>query len=100
MSPRLSRALLLIPVALACLTYAAFLNLEPKALDWVAQLLRFHLLIACYWVTVIAALASLLLVRRHPKVTIASLILTALILYPPTETALFMTIWSIRGFAP
>src|SRR5580693_9912527 len=82
-----TRVLVVAPVPFAFLTYAAFLRLEPKALDWAAQVLKFDLFIGCFWATVVMGIAALLFIRRHPRLTTGSLILTALILWPVAETA-------------
>ena len=98
MSRNLSRMLVLLPVALAGLTYIVYL--QPKAIEEVLEVRRLHLLLVCYWVTVVVALLCLLRVRRHPKLIIASVIATILLLFPQTETVLVLTTWSIKGFAP
>jgi len=90
--------LVLLPVALAGLTYIVYL--QPKAIEEALEVRRLHLLLACYWLTVAVCLLCLLLARRHPKLVIASVIATILLLLPQTETVLVLTTWSIRGFGP
>lgn len=94
----LSRVLAFLPIALALFSYIVYL--QPKALADLVEVRRLHLLLACYWVTVAVALLCLLLARRHPKLIIASVIATVLLLFPQTETVLVLTTWSIKGFAP
>jgi hypothetical protein len=56
-------------------------------------------MLVLYWASVVAALLVAYRYRRRVSVAIAELIFTALILYPPSQTALTLTLWVVNGTA-
>jgi hypothetical protein len=57
-------------------------------------------ILSCYWMSVLACLGPLTRIRRHPRLTVLSVLMTLGLLMPATQTAMLFTFWSVRGFAP
>jgi len=85
------------PIALAALVY--LLWWRPKLLIDVEPSPLIYMLTA-FWLTVIASASSLLMVKRLPRLVVASIALTALILAIPASTALTLTGLWLTGNAP
>ena len=58
------------------------------------------ILIATFWVSVIAVLALFYWLNKNPRIVIGTVVLGVIAVLPTAETSLALTLWSINGFAP
>jgi hypothetical protein len=65
-------------------------EIEPRPLT---------IMLVLYWASIVAALLVAYLYRRRLTVAIAVVVVTALILYPPSQTALTLSLWVVNGTA-
>jgi hypothetical protein len=97
MDSRKYRTIAVVPIALAAIAYAMWWH--PKPFEGFERE-QVYILLSCWWTSLLGGLAAIFLARRAGESIWPFTVATAAILFPPAETVLVFTIWSVRGFAP